>query len=136
MIHPALWNACDFVLQYNFVIAHVPGAMNSAADYLSRAEIKATEKLEMTIRNDISIQTVDVHIQSKGITEEETVYVVPEEATKEEMWEHKRKLNERAKNSVEQDEIVVMLFQKCNNITIPSGNTYGHFRNNARMRLE
>ena len=32
IIPPALWNACDFVLQFNFTIAHVPGRMNTAAD--------------------------------------------------------------------------------------------------------
>ena len=49
----ALWNACDYVLQYNFVIAHVAGAMNTAADFLSRTEINPKEKLEMNLRNDI-----------------------------------------------------------------------------------
>ena len=33
MIPPALWNACDYVLQYNFVIAHVAGSMNTGADF-------------------------------------------------------------------------------------------------------
>ena len=27
LIPPALWNACDYVLQYNFIIAHVAGSM-------------------------------------------------------------------------------------------------------------
>ena len=34
MIPPPLWNACDFVLQLNFFIAHIPGKMNTAADFL------------------------------------------------------------------------------------------------------
>ena len=33
MIPPPLWNACDFVLQFNFTIAHNPGKMNTAADF-------------------------------------------------------------------------------------------------------
>ena len=53
VIPTALWNACDYVLQYKFVIAHVAGAMNTAADFLSRTEIIPTEKLEMNLRNDI-----------------------------------------------------------------------------------
>ena len=36
-------HACDYVLQYNFVIAHVAGAMNTAADFLSRTEINPTK---------------------------------------------------------------------------------------------
>ena len=34
MIPPPLWNACDFVLQYNFTIAHILGKMNTAAYFL------------------------------------------------------------------------------------------------------
>ena len=34
MIPPPLWNACDFVLQFNFTIAHIPGKMNTLADFL------------------------------------------------------------------------------------------------------
>ena len=29
-----LWNACVFVLQFNFTIAHIPDKMNTAADFL------------------------------------------------------------------------------------------------------
>ena len=32
MIPPRLRNACDFVLQFNFTNAHIPGKMNTAAD--------------------------------------------------------------------------------------------------------
>ena len=39
IIPPPLWNACDFVIQFNFTIAHIPGKNNTAADYLSRMEI-------------------------------------------------------------------------------------------------
>ena len=34
MIPPPLWNACDFVLQFNFSIAHIPRKKNTAADFL------------------------------------------------------------------------------------------------------
>ena len=33
MIPPPIWNACDFLLQFNFTIAHIPGKMNTAADF-------------------------------------------------------------------------------------------------------
>ena len=41
---PPLWNACDFVLQFNFTTARIPGKMNSAADFLSRLEMDPNEK--------------------------------------------------------------------------------------------
>ena len=36
IIPPPHWNAGDFVIQFHFVIAHIPGKSNTAADYLSR----------------------------------------------------------------------------------------------------
>ena len=46
IIHPTLWNACGMhVIQFNFVIAHIPGKNNTAADYLSRMETDPKEKL-------------------------------------------------------------------------------------------
>ena len=32
MIPPPLWNACDFLLQFNFTIEHNPAKKNTAAD--------------------------------------------------------------------------------------------------------
>ena len=41
-IPPALWNACDYALQFSFKIAHNPGSVNTTADFLSRLELKVT----------------------------------------------------------------------------------------------
>ena len=91
MIPPALWNACDYVLQYNFVTAHVAGSMNTAADFLSRTEVDPTEKLEMTIRNDIHTKAIEVKIQSTGIVDEEQIYILPEDEIDENhIWEEKQ----------------------------------------------
>ena len=48
-IPPALWNACDYVLQFNFEIAHIAGSVNTEADFLSRLELKVTEKIRLKI---------------------------------------------------------------------------------------
>ena len=77
MIPPALWNACNYVLQYNFVIAQVAGSLNTAADFLSRTEVDPTEKLEMTIRNDFLTKAIEVNIQTTGIIDEEQIYILP-----------------------------------------------------------
>ena len=45
----ALWNACDYVLQFNFKIAHIAGSVNTAADFLHRLELKVTEKIVLMI---------------------------------------------------------------------------------------
>ena len=49
MIPPALWNACDFLLQFRFIIAHVPGQMNTAADFVSRLDVNPKDKVTLTL---------------------------------------------------------------------------------------
>ena len=44
MIPPPPWNACDFVLQFHFTIAHIAGKMKTAVDFLSRLELDPNEK--------------------------------------------------------------------------------------------
>ena len=60
IVPPALWNACDYVIQFNFVIAHIPGAQNTAADYLSRLEADPKDKLVMKIREDVQILPIEM----------------------------------------------------------------------------
>ena len=63
-IPPALWNECDYVLQFNFEIVHVSGKINTAADFLSRLGINPHEKLHLTLRDDIKTTAIQVHIES------------------------------------------------------------------------
>ena len=74
MIPPPLWNTCDFVLQFNFTIAHIPDKMNTAADFLSRLEIDPNEKIILNIRKDIPTKPIEVNIESTGIAQEELVF--------------------------------------------------------------
>ena len=59
-IPPSLWNACDYVLQFNFKIAHIAGSVNTAADFLSRLELKVTEKIHLKIREDVQTTPIEV----------------------------------------------------------------------------
>ena len=91
IIPPPLWNACDFVIQFNFTIAHIPGKNNTAADYLSRMEMDPTEKLVLKIRTDVETQPIEVNVQSAGVFEEEQVFFTEEDKeTEEQIWERKR----------------------------------------------
>ena len=77
MIPPPLWNACDFVLQFNFTIAHIPGKTNTAADFLSRLEMDPNEKVILKIREDIPTKPIEVNIEPTGIAKEEPVFSDP-----------------------------------------------------------
>ena len=70
-IPPALWNACDYVLQFNFKIAHIAGSFNNAADFLSRLELKVTEKIRLKIREDIHPTPIEVTTSSSDVADEE-----------------------------------------------------------------
>ena len=91
IVPPALWNACDYLIQFNFVIPHIPGAQNTAADYLSRLEVDPKDKLVMKIREDVQTLPIDINIQSAGISQEEqNFYTNDEDETKEQYWARKK----------------------------------------------
>ena len=92
MIPPPLWNACDFVLQFNFTTAHIPGKMNTAADFLSRLEMYTNEKIILKTREDIPTQPIEVNIETTGIAQEATVFFDPtdqQETTEKDLWKRK-----------------------------------------------
>ena len=98
IITPPLWNACDFVIQFNFTIAHIPGKNNTAADYLSRKDMDPTEKLVLKIRAVVETQPIEVNFQSAGVSEEEQVFFTDEDnETEEQSWERKRQSKARLK---------------------------------------
>ena len=111
MIPPPLWNACDFVLQFNFTIAHIPGKMNTAADFISRLEMDPNEKVNLKIREDIPTKPIEVNIESTGIAQEEPVFSDPtdhQETTEKELWKRK----EEVRNAIPNEPIT-----KCHVIT-------------------
>ena len=90
IIPPALWNACDYVIQFNFVIAHIPGAQNTAADYLSRLEADPKDKLVMKIREDVQTLPIEINVQSAGVSQEEQIfYTNDDDETEEQLWARK-----------------------------------------------
>ena len=73
-IPTALWNACDYVLQLNFKIAHIAGSVNTAANFFPRLELKVTEKMRLKIREDIQTTPIDVTTSSSDVTVEEQFF--------------------------------------------------------------
>ena len=69
-IPPSLWNACDYVLQFNFKIAHIAGSVNTAADFFSRLELKVTEKIRLKIREDVQTTPIEVTTSTSDVADE------------------------------------------------------------------
>ena len=106
MISPPLWNACDFAIQFNFSIAHIPRKMNTAADFLSLLEMDPNEKVILKIREDIPTKPIEVNIESTGIAQEEPVFSDPtdhQETTEKELWKRK----EEVRNAIPNDPPVI-----------------------------
>ena len=73
-IPPSLWNVCDYVLQFNFKIAHITGSVNTAADFLSGLELKVTEKIHLKIREDVQKTPIEVSTSSSDVEDEEQFF--------------------------------------------------------------
>ena len=93
MIPPLLWIACGFVLQFNFTLAHNPGKMNTAADYLSRLEKDPNVKFLQKSRKDIFTKRIEVNIESRGSAKEKPVFFDTTdhyETTAKELWKRRQ----------------------------------------------
>ena len=99
-IPPTLWNACDYVLQFNFHIMHVAGTQNTAADFLSRIELTPKERVELKIREDITIRPIQVNLQSTDVADEEQIFFLPDETieTEEEIFLQKEQTRQNARD--------------------------------------
>ena len=121
MIPSSIWNACDCVLQFRFKIAHVPGRMNTAADFLSRLDINP----EKTSKRRRYWSTSNRQTYMK--TTNSTSYQRNDSETEEDIWERKQKERKnvytpqtnnqnRRTNSPNTDSQTQNLSLVCNNI--------------------
>ena len=141
-IAPALWNACDYVLQFNFKIAHIAGSVNTAADFLSRLELKVTEKIRLKIREDIHTTPIEVTTSSSDVADEEQIFFTHADDGKEseeQNLERKEQSRQNAKQWAANEESPA-LKTSVKEFTRIDGNTTSYSMNgikaNARIRVE
>ena len=94
MIPSLLWNACDVALPFIFTIAHFPGKMITAPDFLSRLDFEKNEKRFLKIREDFPTQPIEVNIESTAIAQEDPVFFPTDDVDlpcEEQLWQHKWK---------------------------------------------
>ena len=92
MIPPPLWNACDFVLQFNFSVTPIPENLNTAEDSLSRLEVNSIEEINQKNREDIPTKPIEVNFEPTGIEPEEAVFfdtIDQHETREKEIWKRK-----------------------------------------------
>ena len=72
-------------------MAHIPGAQNTAADYSSRLETDAKDKLFVKIREDVQTLPIEINVQSAGVSQEEqTFYTNDDDETEEQYCARKK----------------------------------------------
>ena len=91
------------MLQFNFKIAHIAGSINTTADFLSRLELKVTEKIRLKNREDIQTPPIVLTTSSSDVAVEEQFFLTqakdndkPEKQT----LEHKEKPKHNAEQWV------------------------------------
>ena len=103
MLHPDVsnstsavdWNACDYVLQCNFKATHLAGSVNTAADFLSRLELKLTEKIRLKIWEDIQARPIEVTTSSWDVADGEHLFFTQADNENESI-EHTLQRNQRS----------------------------------------
>ena len=141
-IAPSLWNACDYVLQFNFKIADIAGSVNTAAGFLSRLELKVTEKIHLKIREDIQTTTIEVSTSSSDVADEEQFFFTQpdsQDETEEQIIQQKEQSRKKAAEYVVNQELS-SLKPSIKEFTKIDGNTTSYslhgIKANARIRVE
>ena len=141
-IPPSLWNACDYVLQFNFKIAHIAGSVNTAADFLSRLELKVTEKIHLKIREDVQTTPIEVSTSSSDVSDEEQFFFTPtddQDETEEQTLQRKEQSQKKAAERLVNQEPSTMK-PSIKQFTRIDGNTTSYsingIKENARIRVE
>ena len=141
-IPPSLWNACDYVLQFNFKIGHMAGSVNTAADFLSRLELKVTEKIHLKIREDVQTTPIKVSTSSSDVVDEEQFFFTQpdsQDETEEQILQRKEQSQKNAAEWVVNQEQSSMK-PSITEFTKIDGNTTSYSINgikaSARIRVE
>ena len=101
-IPPPLWNACDYVLQFKFKMAHVAGSVNTAAVFLSRLEAKVTEKIRLNIREDIQTTPIEKTPSSSDVADEEQFFFITQADNNDESEEQTLERKDQSRQNAKQ----------------------------------
>ena len=100
IIPPTLWNACDYVIQFNFTIAHIPGKNKTAAEFVTPRSL-SKRKLILRIWEDILTTPIELNVQSAGVIEEDQILFTDDnEETEEQIWQQKKDARSHSTNQV------------------------------------
>ena len=134
---PTLWSAGNYVLQFNFHIMHVARTQTTAANFLSRIDLNPKERVELKLREDITIRPIQVNLQSTDVAIEEQLFFLPEETiqTEEKFLLQKE---ETSRNACDEESKKIKL-TITETVPIPitkASHTFRAIKEDARTRVE
>ena len=137
-IPPALWNACDYVLHFNFKIAHIAGSVNTAAEFLSRLGLKVTEKIRLQIQEDIQTTPIVVTTSSADVADEEQIFFTQadkNDESEEQTLKEKKQSGQNTKQWVANEE-PASLKTSVREFTKIDGNTTSYSMNGIKANTQ
>ena len=91
------------MLQFNFKRAHITGSVNTAADFLSRLELKFTERIHLKIQEDVQTTPIERTTSSSDVADEKQFFFTQadgEDATEEQILQRKKQSRKKATERV------------------------------------
>ena len=129
-------------MQFNFKIAHIAGSVNTAADFLSRLELRVTEKIHLEIREDVQTTPIEVSTSSSDVADEEQFFFTQPDSQDETEKQILQKKELPQKNAAEwvTNQELCLLKPSIKEFTKIDGNTTSYSINgikaSARIRVE
>ena len=116
---------------------HVASTQNTAADFLSRIDINPKERVELKIREDITIRPIQMNLQSTDVADEEQLFFLPDETikTEEEILLQKEQARQNARD--EETTKIKLAIKETTPIPINKASyTFGAIKEDAGIRVE
>ena len=63
---PSVWNSLDRLLDFNIVIAHIPGRVNYAAEFFSKMEHHKTATMSVTLTDIILVRKMEINTEAQN----------------------------------------------------------------------
>ena len=71
----SIWMLCHYLLQISLKVVFIADSVNTTADFLSRLELKVTEKIRLNICEDIQTTPIEVTTSSSHNADEEKFHL-------------------------------------------------------------
>ena len=110
-VPPSLWNAGDYLLQFNYKMAHIAGSVNTAVEIFSRLESKVTEKIRLKIREGVQTTPIEVTTSSSDVADMEQFFseqAAAEDEAEEKTFERREQSRKKATEWVAHEEPSLM----------------------------